>query len=626
MNLRSWNEQLVWRGRAPLVGLILIGSLCLAAARPAWPAGPSPEGTGVVELLEQATQLEAAKRFDDAAVRYRAALDRRPDDDEIRGRLARVRSWQGQFEEAVALYRDILTRAPADIDTRISLARVLSWQKQWDESEGLYRAVLGEAPDSVEALQGLADTLAWSNRPAEALPYYEEVYRRTHDAQLAARIEAVTAERLAADRAALAAQVTRARELAWNKEYEEAIRLYRQVLSREPKHVDAMRGLADVLSWSDRAEEALPLYETVYRETQDPEVEQRLALVKRALHAGLQVGTRVSLDAQVVHARELSWQQQYDAAIAEYRAVLAQQPGHIEAEHGLADVLYWTGQYADALTLYQEVYAETNDPELPARIQAVKTELHLSARAVVRRGAGGIAIPFRDYLKLGYSHYTYTNQFPNERDVLIEAAKPIGDMTLVGRVEPLNRFGLRDTPVSAELYSPLWRGAWGYVAGSGAIDAKFVPSWTLGSEVFQGLGAVSPSLWFLEASFGYKRMEFRTAGIDLLTPGLTIFLPWNLWLTEKLSYVPNQGSITLSSQLTWRPQDRLQFFVSGGYGTSGERIFSVQDFTRVKSTIWQAGAIFPIAARLSGEVSGYYEDRGFLYVRRGLTFNLIWHW
>ncbi len=508
---------------------------CLGSARA---ADPETEGApGEVSIpghLEQAKRLESEQRFDEAAAHYRAVLERRPEDDEVRGRLARVRSWQGEFDEAVGLYRDILTRHPVDLDMRVALARVWSWQKRFQESERLYREVLVEAPTHVDAIHGLADILAWSDRRAEALPLYEAVYSQTHDAEVAKRIEGVKAELQAASRAALEAQVAKAREQAWGHQYDEAIR--------------------------------------------------------------------------------------------QYRAVLSQDPTHVEAKQGLADTLYWSRRYPEALVLYNEVYAETRAPELSARIEAVKTEIRLSARAPVSRPGTGIAIPFRDYLKLGYSHYTYTNDVPDERNWLIEAAKPIGEMTLVGRIEPLNRFGLRDTPISAELYSPLWRGAWGYLGGSGAIDATFVPKWTMGGELFQGLGAASSALSFVEVSFGYRRMEFKATGIDLLTPGLTIYFPFNIWLTEKIYYVPEQGSMTLSSQLTWRPQDRWQVFVSGGYGTAGERIVAVQDFIRVRSTIWQGGVIFPLTARLSGEVSGYYEDRGVLYVRRGAAFNLIWHW
>ena len=121
-------------------------------------------------------------------------------------------------------------------------------------------------------------------------------------------------------------------------------------------------------------------------------------------------------------------------------------------------------------------------------------------------------------------------------------------------------------------------------------------------------------------------MHFKQEGIDLLEPGVTIYLPFNFWLTEKIYYVPEQGSITLSSQLTWRPTDRLQLFASGGFGTSGERIIAIRFFTRVSSRILQGGAIFPISERFSGELLGYYEDRSTLYVRRGVTSNLIWHW
>jgi len=65
-----------------------------------------------------------------------------------------------------------------------------------------------------------------------------------------------------------------------------------------------------------------------------------------------------------------------------------------------------------------------------------------------------------------------------------------------------------------------------------------------------------------------ERLEHAKTDIDLLLPGLTLYLPFNLWLTEKVYIIPNTGAITLSSQLTWRPTDRLQLFASGSFGTS----------------------------------------------------------
>jgi YaiO family outer membrane protein len=144
--------------------------------------------------------------------------------------------------------------------------------------------------------------------------------------------------------------------------------------------------------------------------------------------------------------------------------------------------------------------------------------------------------------------------------------------------------------------------------------------------LFQGLGAAHSVFTPLEISFGYRHLRYKKDGIDLFMPGLTVYFPYNVWLTEKIYYIPDTGAITLASQLTWRPQDRLQFYASGSFGTSGERIVATQDFTRVQSRTVQGGVTFPLSARFSAEASGYYEDRGILYIRRGGMLNLIVHW
>ena len=53
---------------------------------------------------------------------------------------------------------------------------------------------------------------------------------------------------------------------------------------------------------------------------------------------------------------------------------------------------------------------------------------------------------------------------------------------------------------------------------------------------------------------------------------------------------------------------------------------AAQDVARVPSRMFEGGATFPLTDRLSMEASGYYEDRGALYVRRGGLINLIVHW
>lgn len=172
----------------------------------------------------------------------------------------------------------------------------------------------------------------------------------------------------------------------------------------------------------------------------------------------------------------------------------------------------------------------------------------------------------------------------------------------------------------------MWRRAWGYLAAQGTINPDFSPRYSIAGELSQGLGLLHSVLTRFEASFGYRYLSYKTEDIHVLSPGLTIFLPFNLWLTEKVYYVPETGAVTLSSRLTWRPTKRLQVFASGSFGTSGERIVATQDVTRVSSRTIQGGIILPVADRVSLEVSGYDEDRGALYSRRGASFSIIYHW
>jgi len=566
------------------------------------------------QILETAQTFEHQQEYPQAIVAYRNYLRLQPEDDEARSTLAKLLSWQGAYDEAISLYRDILTRHPIDLEIRTALARILSWQKQFDEARQVYQEVLREDANQLDARRGLADVLFWSEHGSEALPYYEQVFAATHDPEVAKRIEAIKAAPLAPAQSSVseakenqfpaptAENLMQARRFEAAQHYPEAIAAYREHLALRPDDDEARTTLAKLLSWQGDHADATALYRDVL--TRHPaDLESRIAL-----------------------ARVLSWQKQFDEAQAIYDEVLREDAKNFDARKGRADVAFWRGNRTEALSLYESIFAETKDQEVQRQILSVKAELVASPRAPIGQGLTGLRLPYRDYAKVGYGHYSYTKNQPDEQDLLFEVAKPIGDQTLVVRVEPINRFGFHDTPVSAEYYSPLWQRAWGYVAAQGTMNPNFAPNYSFVGEVTQGLGGVHSSLVPFEVSFGYRRLNYKKDDIDLLLPGLTVYLPFNLWLTEKIYFIPNTGAITLSSQLTWRPTDRLQFFASGSFGTSGERIVATQDFTRVDSHTIQGGVMFPVTDRFSAEAVGYYEDRGFLYVRRGGNLSLIYHW
>lgn len=401
--------------------------------------------------------------------------------------------------------------------------------------------------------------------------------------------------------------LTDARGYEAARQFEQAAVSYREYLSRHGEDDEVRAALARVLSWQGQHEEAVRLYQEVL--SRHP----------------------ANRDVRLALARVRSWQRQFGEALAGYQAILLEMPGNREAIRGLADTFYWSGEYQEALQRYEMLAAEATDTELEERLAAVRAELAALTQAQIHRAPVGITrttptLPFRDYLKVGYSHYTYANAITDEQNGLIEVAKSIGARTFVGRVEPLYRFGSHDTPVSGEFYSPLWTKAWGYVGGLGTANPSFAPMWTMGGELFQGLGVLHSALSFLEPSFGYRHMDYKSTSVDLLIPGVTLYLPYGFWLTEKIYLVPHTGATTLSSQLTWRPTDRLQLYAGGAFGTSSSHIAATQDFSKTDSYIIQGGITLPLATRLSLETSGYYEDRSQSYVRRGGSINVIMHW
>ncbi len=384
--------------------------------------------------------------------------------------------------------------------------------------------------------------------------------------------------------------------------YGQAISAYQQLLTDTPADDETRGNLARVLARNGQFDRAVSLYREIL--TRHPS----------------------DLDVQIGLARALSWQKQYEPAIQQYHTVLRQDSTNREALQGLADTLFWSGATQEAVQQYTRLHQLTGDEAVAARVRDLTTLLEASPQAPLGVRDTAIRLPFRDYFKVGYGEFSYSRGIQGERDILLEVSKSIGAQTLIARVEPISRFGFHDTVLSTEGYSPLWRRAWGYLAAQGTINPDFSPKYSFAGEASQGLGLIHPLLTLFEASFGYRYLSYKTDDIHLLTPGLTLFLPFNLWLTEKLYYVPETGAITLSSRLTWRPTNRLQVFASGSFGTSGERIVATQDVTRVSSRTIQGGIVLPVADRVSLEVTGYDEDRGALYTRRGASFSIIYHW
>lgn len=228
----------------------------------------------------------------------------------------------------------------------------------------------------------------------------------TGDAEVAARIRSLRAD-LAAARTPPPASVVSSpvpdriqpdvtrlleegRQLETEHNYSAAAAGYREALVQQPGNDEVRVKLARILSWQGSHEEAASLYGDVL--VSHPEDHELL----------------------VALARVRSWQKQFGEAQRLYDAVLQADPANLDARRGLAELAHWQGHRAEALARYEAVLAETHDPETQRRLQAVKSELLVSPQAAVGQGLACLRLPYRDYAKIGYGHYSYTKGFASE--------------------------------------------------------------------------------------------------------------------------------------------------------------------------------------------------------------------
>ena len=392
-------------------------------------------------------------------------------------------------------------------------------------------------------------------------------------------------------------------------QYEQAITIYRNYLSRNPNDDEARTAFAFALVRNNQFAEASAAYQEI---------------LSRYPH---------NLDVQVALARVSSWQKKYAEARALYEQVLRENPTYTDAKQGLADTLFWNGEDAAALTLYEEVYIDAPTAELAQQIALVKNRIAtLASQPIEATPAVGTSVAeeestlSRDHISIGYSHFRYSNSIPDEQIWQLQAVKHIGSQTFVGRIESIDRFGDHDTVFSGEIYSSFWNKAWGDLAFSVSPNPKFSSQWTLGGDIYQGLGTLHPLLQRFELSCGYRHMSFAATEVDLFSPGVTVYLPYNLWLTEQVYMVPKTDSGSLASRLDWQPADRWHAFISGSFGQSVERPTAVQDIAKVNTLRLAGGLTFPLTRRITAEISYQYEDREKFYSLEGGTINLIYSW
>jgi tetratricopeptide (TPR) repeat protein len=275
--------------------------------------------------------------------------------------------------------REALAENAGEPSISALLGAALNRQHRGAEAEPFLRRALSVRPDYAKGQEELGRSLLQQGRGPEAIACLERavaldvslqsaqlaLVQALADAGRADEAERVMQSFLRADPAReLLAQ---AAELHRTGKLEEAEGIYRQILQRDPKHVEALRLLAQIAMQSEhygqaehllkRAVEAAPDYLAAWvdlsrAQLERLDVEGARASVERA--AAMDPGSAlVQIQLAVVLARS----GRHDDAVATYRRAAALNPAGPAPWIGLGNTLKTIGRQAEAIAAYRHAAA-----------------------------------------------------------------------------------------------------------------------------------------------------------------------------------------------------------------------------------------------------------------------------
>lgn len=227
----------------------------------------------------------------------------------------------------------------------------------------------------------------------------------------------------------------------------------------------------------------------------------------------------------------------------------------------------------------------------------------------------------KNYLKVSGSWYDFVEEGrSSEHETSLEISQRINNFTFVLNSLYATRYGLHDKQITIDVYSNIGEKSkrWGFLSLSISPDAEFLPKTSFGGEIYQ---AYENSEVFL----GYRHMSFKDTSVDILMPGIIIYLPYNLSLNERLYLVPKNGGYSLLSTLHYEPNHKIRAFYSIAIGKAVDRISVLQDIQKISTITNRVGLELRISPDLSIGSEFYHEFRENMYTKYGLTiFSRIW--
>ena len=239
------------------------------------------------------------------------------------------------------------------------------------------------------------------------------------------------------------------------------------------------------------------------------------------------------LSRNLLKARLLSWAGRYEEAHDLLKALNSDHPDTADIDVTFGNLFYYQGKLAPAEQSFAKALSLAPDHGDAVagmgRVERAK-EARRIANLKWRVDAGGSFSSFKD------------NSAEDWNEQFVNVQRRTGDVALSAGVHQYQRFGSRDTQVTAGVASTKRGGVDWSVQASATPDADFRPDASLGARVGKSIKVTEEIDAYL--ALGYRYDSYETGGVHSAQPELSATLSNGLELTGKLIVAAQENADT----------------------------------------------------------------------------------
>lgn len=496
------------------------------------------------------------------------------------------------YPRAKAYLFSALQKSPNDPDIRIFLGRIYTWTKNYDSARIAFRQALDKHPDYEDAFVAYAD-----------LEYYADQNQRSLD---------LIRQGLAINPSSEQLMFRQARQLNALGRTSEAMSALEKLLLLHPSNTEALALFNNI----SNVRKTPPPTTGVTTSSDDLLAAARKAAfdkknyeqAKQLLYQALKQSPDYA-DVKIFLGRIHTWTNNPDSARYYFRSALATNAGYEDAAVGYADLEYWENNNAASLAvtetalklnpssealLFRKARALNAMRQFSAADSAVQQVLRINRNnSEARLLADRIKeLSAANKIGISYDYVYFDKQFADPWHLVsldYTRATSIGSIT--GRINYANRFRENGLQYELEAYPHISKTFYSYVSLGYSDKVGVFPQWRGGFSLYVNL----PRSY--EGELGFRYLKFSGDPTWIYTAYLgKYYKSWlfgvRTYLTPSSTVSAVSSSYNASARYYYGSADDVIGF-NVGYGISpDDRLNAIQLDNPVKLTSYKAGLSF----------------------------------